>query len=114
MTHSIRSVCFCCAKVLCDPDAETPHYDTASTAFSGHPGFGSRMDASTAGNEPLVIEVCDDCLVQRNDRVVLRKTTETKAVQEQPWLCEECHRPKDHGTCPFCTDCQQCGDKHDG
>lgn len=93
----IRIPCFVCGEVM---DA---HAHPAATPFYGHPGYGSTMDGSTAGNQPMEIWVCDGCLEGAADRVRLRKTTTTTTHDWRPWLCQDCLRPVGHGQCDTCT-----------
>lgn len=90
-----RDVCFACNEEV---DAKSP----AATAFRGHPGYGSRFDSSTAGDEPLEIHVCDHCLEAHAERINLRKETSKRRYEWRPWLCSGCLRPLQQGTCFEC------------
>lgn len=88
-------LCFCCERAL-------PINDAAATFFRGHPGWGSGMDGSTGGTEPLQIAICDDCLIQRGDRVELRRTETSETHTTRAWLCPDCLKPRYCGRCPHC------------
>jgi hypothetical protein len=90
-----KPVCFACGEELAAPNP-------AATAFYGHPDYGSRFDGTTAGNEPLEIHVCDDCLEAHAERINLRKETSKRRYEWRPWLCPDCLRPLQAGTCFEC------------
>lgn len=87
--------CFACGSDVATENAR-------ATAFLGHPSYGSRFDSATAGNEPLEIHVCDDCLEAHAERINLRKETSNRTYERRGWLCPDCLRPMDHGQCPHC------------
>jgi hypothetical protein len=95
-----RPVCFCCGE-------ELPINNSPATEFRGHPGWGSRFDDHTAGNEPLQIHVCDHCLEAHAERVELRKEKVTVVGEIRAWLCPGCARPRSHGSCPHCQEDQE-------
>ncbi len=86
--------------IVCEKELERTN--PSATAFTGHPGWGSRFDGVTAGNQPLEIHVCDDCLGERGHLVVLRKTVMRKTVVVEDWACSRCGARKRCGVCEKC------------
>jgi len=90
MTDSLAA-CFVCGNS--DP---TGAYDDRHTDFNGSPGYGSRFDMT--GH--LRIHVCDDCLEERKDRVMMVKVRRPKPEEEEePWACGICGDVAHEGHC---------------
>ena len=73
-------ICIVCTKPL-----EGGKWQESSVEFIGSPGFGSKYDCSLLAEEALVIAVCDECLAQHKDAVVLCKTEVKKSMQCCEW-----------------------------
>lgn len=79
--------CFCCGKTLASvlPPDDDSNQPSEATAFQTGGHYGSGVFDEMDGTR-LELNVCDDCLTERAERVVLLRTVQTVQTTSSAWI----------------------------
>lgn len=79
------SCCLCCGRELGLALAGETSVPWGAVRFTALGNYGSRVYDSVMGNEYLQVNVCDDCLVERRDRVRCVRYDDRRSEVSKPW-----------------------------
>lgn len=81
--------CFCCGRELgpafSGDEGSALSVPWAAVRFTALGNYGSRVHDCLVANEYLQVNVCDDCLVERSDRVLCVSYEERRSEVSKPW-----------------------------